>query len=118
MAGDAPKVTPIRLTPHGTKTVQGFVNRGPSLVAAAEGHPGGLEAWTEPMWPETPPEDELRALRCAAGLTMGDLARALGWTVAQVSSVEDGHSGWTLSREDSAAVCAWLRGLSEVSDGR
>lgn len=104
-----PATSPTRQEQAGTQDVRGFVNRGPSLAASEQGHPGGLEAWTEPKWPETPPNNELRTLRCAAGFTMGDLARALGWTVAQVSAIENGSAGWTLSSEESAAVCAWLR---------
>ena len=104
-----PATSPTRQEQAGTQDARGFVNRGP-------GHPGGLEAWTDPKWPETPPNNELRTLRCAAGFTMGELARALGWTVTQVSAIENGSAGWTLSQEESAVVCDWLREVQRRGD--
>lgn len=59
-----------------------------------------------PTWDPTPENVKARSLRRASGLTLGEVSRAVGIGVAEVSGLEYGAQ--TLTAEEWAAYHAWL----------
>lgn len=85
-----------RVDPTGHRRAVGHVNRGE--------HGSGFEMLDVPMYPA--PDFDFRDWRTTRGLTLGQVARMLGWRVSDVSGLEHGY---TRPAEGWAALVTYLQ---------
>jgi len=92
----------IKVMPIGRTKRTGFVTS----------HGGcGVETWEEDAFPDSPLGREARALRRRFSLTMGDVARAFGITVVDVSDIERG-------RQEPESWSEWRDAVRRLGEGR